>query len=124
MPRRCLALILLATVTLATTAPAGASEPPPRACVAVTPSAPRCHHSATFEQGRPVTLRATTPGTVWRRAPRSGGFVALGRTDRRGQWSWTPLRRHVHPAAPYTFRVTTPAGTSNPVEVWIVPRHG
>ena len=124
MPRRHLALAVLATVTLAATAPARAAESPPRVCVAVSPVAPRCHLSATFEQGRPVTLRASAPGTVWRRAPRGHWFGAVGRTDGRGQWTWTPRRRDVHPAAPYTFRVTTPAGTSNTVEVWIVPRHG
>lgn len=124
MHRRSLALVLLATLILATAAPAAATERPPRACVAVSPAAPRCHRSATFEQGRPVTLRATTPGIVWRRAPRGRWFVALDRTDGRGRWTWTPLRRDVHPAAPYTFRVTTPAGSSNTVEIWIVPRHG
>lgn len=124
MSRRHIALAILATLTLAASTPAGATERSPQACVAVSPSAPRCHRSATFEQGNTVTLRATSPGTVWRRAPRGQWFVATGRTDGRGQWTWTPLRRDVHPAAPYTFRVTTTAGTTNTVEVWIVPRHG
>jgi hypothetical protein len=123
MPRRTIALTLIAATIVAAPLPAGAVDRP-RACVALSVTAPRCHPSATFERGRPVALRASEPGTVWRRAPRGRWFVAMGRTDRRGQWTWTPIRRDVHPAAPYTFRVTTAAGTTNPVEVWIVPRHG
>ena len=124
MSRRPIALALVAAVVLTAGAPAGAAETTPRACVAVSPTAPGCHRSATFEQGRPVTLRASSPGTIWRRAPRGQWFVAIGRTDSRGRWTWTPIRRDVQPAAPYTFRVSTIAGPTNTVEVWIFPRHG
>lgn len=124
MSRRTIALAVVAALVLTAPAPARAAEPPPRACVAVSITAPRCHPSATFEQGRPVVLRASASGTVWRRSPRGRWFVAVGRTDSRGQWTWTPSRTDVHPAAPYTFRVTTIAGPTNTVEVWIVPRHG
>ncbi len=125
MPRRRIALALMAATALATTAPAGAAEPAPRACVAVSATAPRCHRNVTFEQGRPVVLRATAPGTVRRRAPRARRFVPVGCTDDRGRWTWNPIRRDVHPAAPYRLRVVTATGaTTNPVEVWIVPRHG
>lgn len=122
MPRWTVALTLI-TATTFISPPSAAAIDSPRVCVAVSVTASRCHPSATFEQGRPVVLRASEPGTVWRRAPRGVWFVAKGRTNDRAQWAWTPLRRDVHPAAPYTFRVTTPGGTSNTVEVWIVPRH-
>jgi len=123
MPRWPIALALLTATILVTPPHTGAAETP-RVCVAVSVAASRCHRSVTFEQGRPVVLRATRPGTVWRRSPRAQRFVAVGRTDSTGQWLWTPIRRDVHPAAPYTFRVTTIAGPTNNVEVWIVPRHG
>ena len=125
MPRWPIALALLTATITASPPPAGAADDPPRVCVAVSATAPRCHRSATFEQGRPVVLRASRPGTVWRRAPRGQRYLAVGRTDGRGHWTWIPARHDVHPGAPYALRITTAAGTpTNTVEVWIFPRHG
>ena len=73
------------------------------------------------------TRRAASQPARHRLAPRPRGqrYLAVGRTDGRGHWTWIPARHDVHPGAPYALRITTAAGTpTNTVEVWIFPRHG
>lgn len=133
--RLVVALAVLGAAVLPTEA-AGAAPRPERftACAAVSRTAPRCHRSVTYENGRTVFLRGRiTParpgfGAVLRRMSRGRRFVRVGTigvaANGRIRWSWAPQRRHVQPAAPYTFVFRVPgAGRSTPTAVWIFPQH-
>lgn len=124
MPRWPLALTLATALAVGPAAPADGAPERPSLCIAATPRAPRCHAAVTFEQGRVVTLHSSTPGAIWRSGPRNRALTRVGHTGSDRTWTWTPARRHVHPAAPYRFVLTAGRATSRTVEVWVVPRHG